>query len=54
MLDYFLILRTLPEPIRGLLNASWLETCDADLEIGNKGIPCVENMVLVVRTCCQR
>ena len=48
-LDYFLIIRALPDPIRGLLNASWLETCDADLEIGNTGIPCVENMVLVVR-----
>ena len=50
-LDYFLIVRALPDPIRGLLNANWLETCGADLEIADTNIPCAENMVLVVALC---
>jgi hypothetical protein len=51
LLDYFLILRALPSPIRGLLKANWLETCGEDSRIGETKIPCVENMVLVVALC---
>ena len=50
-LDFFLILKALPDPIRGLLRANWLNTCGPDAEIGNTNIPCVENMVLVVALC---
>lgn len=51
LLDYLLILRALPKPIRGLLRANWLETCGNDSRIANTKIPCVENMVLVVALC---
>jgi hypothetical protein len=46
-LDFFLILKALPDPIRGLLKTNWLGTCGADRVIANTNIPCAENMVLV-------
>jgi hypothetical protein len=46
-LDYYLILKALPDPIRGLLRVRWLGSCGADGVIADTSIPCAENMVLV-------
>ena len=50
-LDFFLIMKALPDPIRGLLTSNWLNTCGSDQVIGSTDIPCIENMVLVIALC---
>eukprot|EP00892_Ulva_mutabilis_P001697 jgi/Ulvmu1/11528/UM078_0017.1 len=49
--DYLLVIRQLPAPIKGLLQQNWLGTCGDDLVIGGSDVPCVENMLLVLALC---
>jgi hypothetical protein len=56
--DYWLIIRQLPKPIRALRNQEWLWTCsgegDSDLPYSaypNTNIPCAQNIVLIAALC---
>lgn len=57
--DFWLIIRQLPKPIRALRGQEWFQTCGADTadpddlfrSYGDTNIPCVENIVLIGALC---
>lgn len=56
LVDFFLIIRQLPKPIRGLRNQAWLDSCSASEDsdfnsYGDTNIPCAENIVLIIALC---